>query len=221
MLTYKTPRAYRDYSSVAALVQLRGYPMNTIYLDARMVPAQLRGDYAGKKFKAVVTESVIVPMTAGLWDGGSRDLYYAIGLETGRNVEMPGQRLAPTNERRTYNVALEPGIAIVEHSTFCGQDAGLTFYVHPDNAAKLLPAPVELSPVERLVLVATASLKSSYAGRDRYTMAQDEYHCRKVLGDSPYPSREEWNATKAALAARGFLNKAGAITPAGRNAAKA
>jgi hypothetical protein len=43
--------------------------MNATYLDVRMVPAQLRGDYTGKKFKAVVCESVTIPMTAGLWDG--------------------------------------------------------------------------------------------------------------------------------------------------------
>jgi hypothetical protein len=195
--------------------------MNTIYLDARMVPSHLPGTYTGQKFKARVTESVTIPIDAGLWSGGSRDKYHAIDLATGRQVEMPGQREAPWGDRREYQVTLEPGIAVVEHSIFCGKDMGLTFYMHPANAAALLPAPVELSPVERLVLVATASLKSSYGGRDRYQMAQDEYSCRKALGETLYPSRVEWEATKAGLVAKGFLNKAGAITPAGRNAAKA
>ena len=58
---------------------------------------------------------------------------------------------------------------MVEHTIFCGKDHGLTFYVHPDSAAKLLPSEsVELTPNQKLVLNATASLKSSYNGKDRY-----------------------------------------------------
>jgi hypothetical protein len=90
---------------------------------------------------------------------------------------------------------------------------GLTFYVHPDNAAKLLPAPTEVSEVDKLVLRATASYKSSYMGRDRYDMAKNDRR-----DGSPFPTRDEWNACKVSLACRGLLTKAGAITPAGRNA---
>jgi hypothetical protein len=92
---------------------------------------------------------------------------------------------------------------------------GLTFHVHPADAAALLPAPAaDLSAHEKLVLEATASLKSSYGGRDRYQMATDDLrYARK-----PYPSRAEWDAAKAELIGRGYLNKAGVITVAGRNA---
>ena len=48
--------------------------MQTIHLEPSQVPAALRGAYDGRKFKAVVCESVEIPVTAGLWDGGSRDL---------------------------------------------------------------------------------------------------------------------------------------------------
>jgi hypothetical protein len=183
-----------------------------------MVPAAMRGSYTGTKFKAEVAESVTVPADAGLWDGGSRETYRAIELATGRDVPLIDHNASPWDNRKSITFKLEPGFAVVRHSMFCGKDMGLTFYVHASNAAALLPAPVELTPVQRLVLTATSSLKSSYGGRDRYQMAQDEYSCKQVLGDLPYPSREEWDRTKAQLIDRGFLNKAGAITVAGRNA---
>jgi hypothetical protein len=137
--------------------------------------------------------------------------------------EIRGQRLAPWSPGRGDRVVeLLPSIVVVEHSMFCGQDMGLTFYVHPDNAAKLLPVPrADLTPLERMVLYASGAFKSSYGGRDRYEMARDDYHCERLLAGMPYPSRAEWDNAKAALIAGGFLNKAGAITPAGRNAAKA
>ena len=194
--------------------------MNTIYLDANMVPATLRRGYDGKKFKAHVCETMTIPMTAGLWDGGSRDKYSVIRLADGAEIEPINHNAAPWNrERRDVTVQLEPGIAVVEHSMFCGKDMGLTFYVHPSNAAQLLPRPSgELTPHEKLVLIATRSLKSSYAGRDRYDNAQGEYHCEKALAGAPYPSRAQWDEAKQSLIGKGLLNKAGAITTAGRNA---
>jgi hypothetical protein len=92
---------------------------------------------------------------------------------------------------------------------------GLTFYVHPQNAAALLPAPsAELSEHEQIVLNATCSLKSSHNGRDRYQMACEHY------SRDPLMTREQWNLAKASLQAKGLLNKAGAVTVAGKNARK-
>lgn len=189
---------------------------DTIYLEPNMVPAALRRGYDGKKFKANVCEQMTIPATAGLWEGGSRDKYSVVQIETGREIEPVNHNAAPWNSsRHDVTVKLEPGIAVVEHSISCGKDMGLTFYVHPDNAAKLLPAPsAELNEHEKLVLNATASFKSSYGGRDRYQMATDDLrYARK-----PYPSREQWEHAKQLLISKGLLNKAGAITPAGRNA---
>src|SRR5208282_5018879 len=115
--------------------------MNTIYLDSKDVPQYLRDGYTGKKFKAVVTDSITVPQDAGVWGGGSRDTYRFVELATGRSVPSPCQQSAPwSQERQEFNSPLPAGIAMVEHSMFCGKDMGLTFYVHPDSAAKLLPA---------------------------------------------------------------------------------
>lgn len=144
--------------------------MNTIYLDSKDVPQYLRDGYTGKTFKAIVTDTITVPQDAGVWSGGSRDTYSFVELATGRSVPSPCQQPSPWNkERQEFSSPLPVGIAMVMRSWFCGKDMGLTFYVHPDSAAKLLPAATaELTETQKMVLNATASLKSSYNGKDRY-----------------------------------------------------
>jgi len=191
--------------------------MQTIYLDPKQVPAQLRGSYNGKKFKAIVCEQITIPGEAGLWSGGSRDSYYAISLDgdgNGKMVQASDNFSAPwSRDRQDRTHQMRPGMAIVKHTIFQGQDLGLTYYVHPDSAAKLLPAPsAELSDHEQIVLNATCGYKSSYNGKDRYELA------RPYSPTEPYPTRDEWNVAKASLISKGLLNKAGAVTVAGRNA---
>jgi hypothetical protein len=195
--------------------------MNAIHLDPKLVPSSLRGSYSGKTFKAIVTETVTIPADAGLWNDGSRDSYSGIMLESGRSFSLGMQAAAPwDNSRRELTVNLAPGQAIVRSSMFCGSDMGLTFYVHPQNAAALLPAPsAELTDHEKIVLEATCSLKSSYGGRDRYQMACCD-HLGNPYGTLPKMTRDDWNAAKASLQTKGLLNKAGAITVAGKNARK-
>ena len=194
--------------------------MNTIYLDPAMVPAAMRGSYKGKSFKVSVCTETVIPMDAGLWSGGSRDNYYGLDLSTGQTKSLPMSQQAPWGSRREITVQLQPGFAVVNHSMFCGKDMGLTFYLHPENATKLLPAPVELSEHEKIVLDATAGLKSSYQGKDRYQMCAENaaYSCLSRGESKPFMSRAEWEATKQSLIGKGMLNKAGAITVKGRNA---
>lgn len=197
--------------------------MQTIYLEPNLVPPALRGGYDGKKFAARVVESVTVPSDAGLWAGGSRDVYVLVELASGVRHPMPGQAASPfdgTRQERT--IPLKAGFAVVRHTTFQGRDMGLTFYVHPDNAAALLPAPTaELSPIQKLVLKYTKERKASYNGRDRYDMAADDMRyggsAIRALGVETMPTRDEWNAAKASLISGGYLNKAGAITVKGKN----
>jgi hypothetical protein len=174
-----------------------------IHLEPNMVPTHLRGDYTGRKFRAVVCESVQIPADAGRWDGGSRDAYHVVALTDGT-----WRGLRP----RGCAVPLQPGYAIVCHSIAMGTDAGLTFYVHPANATAMLPAHVELTLIEEIVLRATCAYKASHGGRDRYQIASED-----SAGDA-FPTRDAWDRAKQTLAARGLLTKAGAITPAGRNA---
>jgi hypothetical protein len=196
--------------------------MTAIYLEPNKIPAHLRGSYNGKKFKAEIVTEVTIPSHAGLWDGGSRDTFQLIHLETGKAVQASDNMSAPWNPaRKDQTITLQPGFAVVEHSQFCGKDMGLTFYIHPDNAAKLLSAPpAKLTQHESIVLAATVSYKSSYNGRDRYAIAQATWNYPWRNQDkTAFPTRDEWNAAKESLYSKGLLNKAGAVTPAGRNAA--
>ena len=192
----------------------------TIYLDSNQVPATIRGNYTGKHFRAIVTDSVFIPADAGLWSGGSRTTYRAVNLETGATRAASDNMSAPWNSsRKDSRVDLRDGLAIVSHVYFCGKDLGLTIYVNPTNAAALLPAPVELSPLARAVLKYTKERKSSYNGRDRFDMLIEDLRYGDKLGLDSIPTRDDWNREKAELIAGGFLNKAGAITTKGKNAA--
>ena len=194
--------------------------MDKIYLEPNQVPHALRGAYDGKKFSAIITDSVTIPADAGLWSGGSRDTYSAIRLSDGKQVPVSDNMSSPWNDsRQDRNVDLANGLAVIRHSMFRGKDMGLTFYIHPNNAATLLPAPQEaLSEHERIVLNATKSYKSSYNGMDRYTMAQNNVRWGPVEKRDSFPTREQWNDAKNKLIVSGHLNKAGAITVKGRNA---
>lgn len=191
----------------------------TIHLEPKQVPANLKGRYTGKKFSAEVAETVKIPANASIWDHGSRTTYHGIDLVTGETFAVGFAHLDPWHkDRKAVEVTLAPGKAVVEHCIAAGTDMGLHFYVHPANAATLLPAKVELTEMEKLVLTATRSFKASYNGRDRYTMAAEEHNWSHRKNPAPFPTREQWEATKAALVVGGYLNKAGAITVKGRNA---
>lgn len=177
-----------------------------LYLEKNQVPASLRGSYSGSKFRAEPCETVVIPSDAGLWDGGSRTVFTAIELNSGRVVALPGQQSAPWDANRIERkVELKPGFAIVAHRMFRGNDLGLTFYVHPLDVAALLPTDTsaDLTETEKTVLAIIRSRKSAY--RD------DEYRRKGI-------SVAEAEAIKARLIKDGYLNKAGAITVKGRNA---
>lgn len=189
------------------------------HLTKDQVPAHLRGSYNGNKFRAIVTGQVHIPSHAGLWDGGSRTTYSVIDINTGKSLPASDNHSAPWDrDRKDLTVKVGQNIAVVSHSIFCGKDMGLTFYLSAEDVAPLLPdnSSDDLSPTMRLVLCAARSFKSSYNGMDRYDMAKGEF---TYMQDAPvFPSRDEWDNAKQALISLRYLNKAGAITPAGRNA---
>jgi hypothetical protein len=174
-----------------------------IELDANQVPAHLRGDYMGRKFRAVIGDTVMIPIDAGLWDGGSRDLFRAVRLSDGAGMEMPGQRLFHEG-RRAYTVEIPPGAAIVRDSTFQGKRTGLTFYVRASDVAPLLPAPVDvdLSREAQFVLAAAVGLVASY---------------RREACERQGVNRNAYDRIREALASQGLLTASGAITVKGRN----
>lgn len=177
-----------------------------MYLERNLVPEHLRLGYTGTRFRAEPVETVTIPSQAGVWDHGTRDVFSAIELNTGRSVPMPGQSSAPWDkDRQDRKIELKPGFAVVKHSMFCGKDMGLVFYVHPSDVAALIPnhGQDDLSETDKLVLAIIRSRKSAY--RD------DEYR-RKGLKLS------DVEAIKARLFEGGYLLKNGAITVKGKNA---
>lgn len=179
--------------------------MTTIYLDPAQVPAHLKAGYTGKKFQAELVEAVTVPADSGLWSGGSRDTYFALDLSNGQRGLVSDIFSAPWDNRQDKKIPLKSGFAVVKHKTFQGTDLGLTFYMLPTDAAPLLPPPAEeLTETELTVLAIIRGLKSGYRA--------DQYQRKGI-------SPAEVEAIKARLIKGEYLNKAGAITPKGRNAA--
>ncbi len=150
-------------------------------------------------------ESVEIPIDAGLWSGGTRELYFAVNLLNGESMELPGQRLY-FDGRSKHIANLVPGLVIVRHSVFCGRDSGLTFYLHPSNATAMLPAPTrELNAAERVVLY----VSSAYIAKVRR-----EYAARAGIDATAYD-----NAI-ASLQASGLMSKSKGLTVSGRNASR-
>lgn len=182
--------------------------MKTIHLEPNQIPPGFTS-YKGRKLKAVVCEKVTLSDT--YWSGGTRSTYTAMQLSTGERVAI-ARNSAPSIFGTDYdgtNFPLKPDIAIVEHSIFCGKDMGLTFYVHPDNAAKLLPDQTDgnYSDAELCLLAATSRLKSSYAGRKPRI---DMMHANNF-------DNVAIEQAKTALIEKGLLRKNGSITTKGRN----
>lgn len=159
--------------------------------------------YGGRTLKIRVSESEIHLDSS--WSGGSRSLYVAVKLAT---LEAQAPTVDTSNPFTAANRATakpQNGVVIVEHSMFCGKDAGLTIHVNPLDAAPMLPAStVELDPYDRKVLNAIAGLKSGPYRQEALAAIPD---CAARI---------------VALVEKGLLkqNKAGAvqITVEGRNA---
>ncbi len=86
----------------------------------------------------IVDDSVSVYNT--FWDGGSKNTYKAVQLETGKTAELITGSSPWNAVSEGKTIGLVPGVAIVKQSVFCGKDMCLMVYIHPDNAVSLLPA---------------------------------------------------------------------------------
>jgi len=163
-------------------------------------------EYNGKRFK-------VAPFTGKMsltsyWNGGSRDYWALINANTNKAFFVPENGTPWTTK------AFEIGRLPVNIFLVCyhrGPYEDMTVYVNPDNLNRLALPPVsELTRNEKIVLIATRSLKSSYAGIKDYRFREAKR--------STNISLEDWITAKISCQNKGFLNKAGAITDAGRNA---
>lgn len=158
-------------------------------------------DYTGRKFS--VDTFTHPRRLISMWDGGSIDYFALVDIATCRTVELPqGIGELP---------ALPLGTALVEQSIYRGKNLGCRIYVAPETLTPLLgDSPVELPWAQRVVLSATRGLKPSYNGIKNYRA----HEARAATGIS----LADYEEAKTALIASKHLNKAGAITNAGRNA---
>lgn len=186
--------------------------MNTTYLEPNdpttAVMRKAYPAYNGRQFKMNIHAAPGMNLNS-YWSGGSRDYYRVIELATGRLLEVPQNGTVFDNASFDNAAMPAPGYAVVEHTIFSGHDLGLTLHLHQENAAAYLPAAVEMTADEMIVLYMTRTTRSSYAGKSRAEMARDEYKITLA----------RWDEARAALTARGLLTKVGALTTAGKNAA--
>jgi hypothetical protein len=165
-------------------------------------------EYTGRRIAVVVQPNPI--NVQSYWDSGSRSYSKFIRLDgSSDTVTVPDQSPFDAPVQGADHVQLVPGLACVEHIYFLGKQH-VRVHVHPDNAPKFLPAPIELSEDEKIVLAYTRSLKASHSGITNFRFVRANQ--RKGI------TLERWNAAKTILIGKGLLNKAGAITNEGRNA---
>lgn len=159
--------------------------------------------------KSVEVEEFKGPMRLdSYWSGGSRDYYVLVNLETYKVAEVPENGSGFID--KTYQMSeLPQNLAVVNYHI--GIHKSVTIYVNKENMIKMLPLSTdELSWAEKVVLVATRSLKSSYGGIPNYRM-----HTAKQ--DTGITEKEYLEA-KEKLIKNGYLNAAGALTIKGKNA---
>lgn len=184
--------------------------MNTIHTNApevRNLAAQAFPGYNGKTFSVSAFNG---PRSLpSCWDSGSRSYYVLVNMATGKTWTVPENGNPFSNGGKTFRIGRLPhNVALVEHHIAFGKDMGIAICVHPENLNRYaLPAPQELTRGQKIVLSYTRSRKSSHNGRNRQQMAFE---------DCGFPAAD-WEKSKAECIAVGWLNKAGAITDAGRN----
>lgn len=184
--------------------------MRTIHLDTVTLKAASRlisaafPSYTGKTGKVQIHDGNM-PLNS-YWSGGCRDYFTLVDLSTGKVKSVPQN--GTMFDKADLSWQMTPGVAVIELSKRPDYDT-VTIHLHPDNAASLqLPAQADLDWASRVVLTATASLKSSYGGKTRQQRATEDTGI----------TAQEYDTAKQALITVGLLSKQGAITPAGRNA---
>lgn len=166
--------------------------------------------YRGHMFKLAFCETLDV---RSYWSGGSRDEFTFLRVDNGKAFRMPPQSAFDPRALGAEAVTITERMVCVEHSIFCGKDMGLTLHLPESVSAQVLEGVLENAPQvtrdEMVVLTCTASLKASYDGRKPRIDRAWECYNLDLAG---------WEKAKASLIERKLLNRAGAITPAGRNA---
>ena len=145
------------------------------------------------------------------WDEGLKRSYVFVRLADMATIPVPDQP-APWigNEQYNNSYPIPDGVVCVVH-VYSGVNQYIIIKGNASVVTPALPAPLELTPDESNVLNAICSVKSSYAGISNYRL----HYCRSYV---PSMTEQRWENAKQSLIAKKLLTKAGAVTPAGRNA---
>ena len=186
--------------------------MNTIYTDRTdqtinaMINRTFPG-YRGKKVRVSLCDSMVFSGTQ--WDGGSRSQYSILRLSDMSIVPIAAAPFMQRSALHENECNLSVGFVVVELDTFRGKDS-ICIHSCAGNMQKLLGKAPDLTDDEKIVLVATSTYKNTYAGETNIRFRRA--HRKTGI------SAERWETAKSALIERKLLNRAGAITNAGRNA---
>ena len=159
-------------------------------------------EYKGRRIE-LIEESGKVDLTS-YWSGGSITKHVFVNIADFRTLRIPQvdpvRGHAPEKE-------IPPGHVLVQEHHFMGKVGPIRVLVPSSNFNQLmLPAPLELTWAEKVVLVAR---RESHGTLDYKFFA---------TRDTTGITRPEWDAAKLSLVQRGLLNKAEVLTTNGKNA---
>lgn len=100
-------------------------------------------EYRGRTIQLVATERV--HGLENYWDGGTRSYWKAVDLATGRVVDPAVATTNPFTKVAHATVELPAGVALVEHTIFCGTDVGVTIHVRPGTVTAALTGSLALA----------------------------------------------------------------------------
>ncbi len=194
--------------------------MQTLHLTPSTMDTQFKTiarkcfpSYSGRKFKVAFYKPSSL---ASYWDGGSRDYYVLYDLDTGKTLPVPSnhpafeRQAARASEAACQAVHERPNVLVVGNSIFCGKDSGITFYCDEQRVRPMLPRPLDVGNLERIVLQYTSGYRNTYGGETNIRFNQA---CRETG-----ISADGWRKGQELCLMQGWLRKNGSMTPEGRNA---
>jgi len=156
------------------------------------------------KVHAEIRENVTFSGTQ--WDEGNKRDYVIVELATMRAVPVADAPFLRRSDFHTQPHKIPDGFVVVAACSIYKYNH-FVIYAPASVITPMITQKPELTYPEQVVLVATRSLKASYAGISNYRFSQNRGRV----------TAEEWEKAKASLIEKKFLNKAGAITVDGRN----
>lgn len=178
----------------------------TIYLDKSQEVfqkiASLVG-YSGNKINIEISDHIM--NLHSYWNEGSRHVFNCFGMN-GNRIDIPVQDSPlPFYRGLRTDYMPSPGQFLIDHYCMRGKDMGLTVYLHPLSVmVKALPEPSKPNiPQNDLYVLTTIKSYKPFARPNEYRQAGF--------------TNAEVDKIKECLFQQGFINKAGAITPSGRN----